>query len=323
MFDLADRWVWDLWVTHDGSDFHLFFLQAPRSLRDPELRHTHASIGHAVSPDLLVWTEVGQTLDPQPPPAFDDLATWTGCVVRADDGGWRMFTTGVARAEGGLVQRIGLSRSTDLMAWLRSPDPLLEADPRWYAVRGRGVVETHWRDPWVLRDASGAWHMLATAQSAAATTAVVAHATSDDLETWRPGPPLTLPSRRFGHAEVVSVQQVDARWVLVFSCLADRMPHDPWGAGGVWSLPVPPPEQWCERSEIDLDTAVRLTTEELYVAKVVPLPEGGTRILAFVNRNASGDFVGGVTDPLPIGWRSDGAGLELRGGLSSWMPVET
>ena len=70
MFDLDDRWVWDFWIADDGSMFHLFFLQAPRSLGDPDLRHDHASVGHAVSPDLTTWTAVGLALSPPEPGLF-------------------------------------------------------------------------------------------------------------------------------------------------------------------------------------------------------------------------------------------------------------
>ena len=32
MLRLDDLWVWDSWVADDGDLYHLFFLQAPRSL---------------------------------------------------------------------------------------------------------------------------------------------------------------------------------------------------------------------------------------------------------------------------------------------------
>jgi beta-fructofuranosidase len=52
---LADKWVWDFWLTRDGADYHVFYLQAPRSLVDQQLRHLSATIGHAVSKDLKNW----------------------------------------------------------------------------------------------------------------------------------------------------------------------------------------------------------------------------------------------------------------------------
>ncbi len=316
MLDLDESWVWDFWIARDAGTFHCFFLKASRALEVPDLRHWHASVGHAVSGDLTSWTRVADALDPQPAPAFDDLATWTGSVVRGDDGRWRMFTSGLSRAEDGRVQRIGVSTSDDLLVWVREPRPLLEADPRWYAVRGPGQLETHWRDPWVCRDANGIWHLLATARSAATSTAVVAHATSRDLGVWETLPPMTLPSRRFGQAEVVSVQEVEGGWVMLFSCLSDQMPGAEPGAGGVWSVPVPPPASW--DGGVDLDAAVRVTDESLYVGKVVQLPDGTWRFLAFRHADATGTFHGGLIDPVSVGWRPDGAGLRVLEADGAW-----
>ncbi len=140
---LDGHWVWDFWFACDGDDVHVFYLQAPRSLGDPELRHVNATIGHAVSRDLRGWEVLPDALGAGAPGAFDDLATWTGSVLR-HDGVWRMYYSGIAHAEDGQVQRIGSAVSADLVTWERE-DLLLEADPRWYD-------REHWRDPWVEWD---------------------------------------------------------------------------------------------------------------------------------------------------------------------------
>ena len=323
MLDLDAEWVWDFWVCRDDDDVvHAFFLKAPRSLGDPELRHRNASVGHATSRDLVDWTRFPDALDPQQPPAYDDLAVWTGCTVRAPGGDWRMFTTGLSRAEDGLVQRIGVATSDDLVTWRRSRAPLLEADPRWYATVGGGERETHWRDPWVFR-ADGSWHLLATARSGATGGAVVAHAVSDDLERWQVRPPLTAPSRRFAWAEVVSVTWVAGRWVLLFSCLSDQMPGEALGAGGVWSMPLPDDAFGAgAASAIDIDAATRLTTEQLYVGKLVPGAGDEVWLLAFRNRDDRGRFVGGITDPIGVEWLPDESRLGLVGAPAAWVPPE-
>ena len=56
MLKLADCWVWDSWIADTGSEFHLFFLQAPRSLDEQIERHWNATLGHAVSTDLRAGT---------------------------------------------------------------------------------------------------------------------------------------------------------------------------------------------------------------------------------------------------------------------------
>ena len=99
MFDLPGSWVWDFWFADDGDRYHLFFLYASRALRDPDARHYRASIGHAVSTDLVEWTQVSDALVRSDAPSFDDLATWTGSVVRHPDGTWFLFYTGSRNAE--------------------------------------------------------------------------------------------------------------------------------------------------------------------------------------------------------------------------------
>ena len=74
MFALPDDWVWDFWLADDGRQYHLFFLHAPKSLGDPDARHYHASIGHAVSTDLATWTRLDDALGHGRPGDFDELA---------------------------------------------------------------------------------------------------------------------------------------------------------------------------------------------------------------------------------------------------------
>ena len=91
----------------------------------------------------------------------------------------------------------------------------------------------------------------------------------------------------------------------MFSCLAPEVVGAAPESGGAWSVAVGGPG-----ASVDLDAAVRLTSEDLYVGRVVATEEGPV-FLAFRNRDAAGAFVGGVIDPVPVRWRDDGAGLEL------------
>ncbi|MER2138301.1 MAG: glycosyl hydrolase family 32, partial [Arthrobacter sp.] len=91
VFRLSDHWAWDSWLADDGEQYHLFFLRASRALQDPQRRHYRASIGHAVSPDLEDWQLLPDALVAADAPAWDDLATWTGCTVQGKDGRWHLF----------------------------------------------------------------------------------------------------------------------------------------------------------------------------------------------------------------------------------------
>ena len=105
MLRIDDRWVWDWWIADTDSEYHLFFLQAPRSLGDQVKRHLHATIGHAVSADLREWRSLPDALTPGPPGSWDDGSTWTGSTLWRGDT-WYTFYTGVS-AEDRDVQRIG------------------------------------------------------------------------------------------------------------------------------------------------------------------------------------------------------------------------
>ena len=112
MLRLPGAWIWDFWLADDGDRYHLFFLFASRALREEHRRHRRAAIGHAVSDDLKNWVQVSDVVASADPPAFDDLATWTGSVVKGPDDRWWLFYTGVTLVDdrpGDLAQGPGLA----------------------------------------------------------------------------------------------------------------------------------------------------------------------------------------------------------------------
>jgi len=299
---LATHWIWDFWLADDGTAYHLFFLKAPRG-GDPGLRHWNTSVGHAVSTDLEQWQVVAEALTPSIEPAFDDLATWTGSVVRDDEGLWQMFYTGLSRAEDGQVQRIGVATSTDLQSWTkRGPQAVVTSDGRWYQQFAETGRTEAWRDPWVIRDPDGdGWHMLITATAREGPLddrGVLGHARSADLISWEVQPPLSEPGSGFSELEVPQLAVVDADVVLLFNCLGPQLSRGrrPAGApGGVW---VVRPDSLL--GPYDVASATRLTDETLYVGKLVQRRDGQWVLLAFVNQDPDGVFVGSISDPLPV-----------------------
>ncbi|TDO46247.1 beta-fructofuranosidase [Kribbella sp. VKM Ac-2527] len=310
MFKTSASWVWDFWFADDGERFHLFFLKASRALHDPDRRHWRATIGHAVSTDLVEWTEVADALVPSDGPAFDDLATWTGSVLRGPDDRWRLFYTGVDRAGQGLVQRIGCAVSDDLTTWHRVSDrPMTEPDPRWYERLADGQwPDEAWRDPWVFPDPDGAgWHMLVTARAnvgPADERGVVGYATSTDLEHWIVGPPLSMAGAGFGQLEVLQVATVEGRAVMLFSCMTAELSEERRArgeTGGIWAVDLDKPT-----GPYDVAGAYRLHDESLYVGRLIKDRSGRWVMLAFRNLTPGGGFVGEITDPMPVHWDDDG-----------------
>jgi beta-fructofuranosidase len=282
---LDDQWVWDSWVADDGDAYHLFFLQAPRSLGDPTLRHGVATIGHASSRDLVDWEYHGTALEPAAG-AWDHRAVWTGSVARGDDGAWRMYYTGIAGVAA-YEQRIGLAESDDLVRWRRiGGEPLLAADPRWY---GDGA----WRDPFVYRDPGGdGWHMLITAHDRRR-RGVLAHARSADMRAWETGPPVCGPDE-LADLEVPQARLVDGRPLLVFTREGELCT---WSVAGE-SLSGP----W------DLAAARPFRREpRLFAAPLVQRRDGGWALLGFLNQEAEGIHSFEIVDPIPV--HMEGGGL--------------
>ena len=314
MLRLAGAWIWDCWLADDGRSYHLYFLKAP-NVGHPEERHRNASIGHATSPDLADWTVVSDAVGPSDGPAFDDVATWTGSVVRGRDGTWFMFYTGVGAQDGVLRQRIGLATSADLYHWSKHPgSPVLESDPRWYARLPDALSpDQAWRDPWVFADPDGdGWHMLLTARARegpADQRGVIGHARSHDLVRWQAQAPLSRPGEGFSHLEVPQVELVEGRPVLVFSCLTAELGGERREAGtggGIWCLPGK-----SLLGPFNLTQAVRITDESLYGGRLIRDRAGRWVMLAFRNHGPDARFIGELADPMPIEWEADGSALKV------------
>ena len=77
------KWLWDSWYIHDGERWHGYFLQADRSLGDPDLRHFNVTQGHATSTELVTWDHKGTTFRPAEEPAWADHADWLAEQRRA------------------------------------------------------------------------------------------------------------------------------------------------------------------------------------------------------------------------------------------------
>ena len=299
MLRLPDKWVWDFWIADTGSEFHLFFLQAPKSLGDQNARHWNATVGHAVSNDLRAWEVLGTALEPGPVGSWEGMATWTGSMLE-QGGTWYLFYTATMRTASGVDQRVALATSTDLATWTKHPaNPVIELDPRWYELVGFDA----WRDPWVLRDPGGVgFHALITARARSGeldARGVIGHAWSADLVAWEVLPPLSEPGE-FGHMEVPQVEVVDGTPVLLFSVGADR-----FSAARQARFPA---ETACTFVAIgetllgpwDIAGARRIPVPDLYSARLVRDRAGEWQVLGFYDGSARDEFIGELSDPIPF-----------------------
>ena len=300
MLKLRDSWVWDSWYVFDGERHHAFYLRASRALGDPNRRHRHPFIGHAVSTDLKNWEVVSDAIAIGDAPAWDSWTTWTGSVTRDDDGLWWMFFTGTSREDGGDVQRVGAATSKDLMVWTKiEANPLTEADPEFYEKLDYDLWHDEaWRDPWVFRH-EGTWHMIVTARGLEGSRhgrGVAGHAVSEDLKTWKVLPPLTECESGFGQMEVIQISEIEGIPTMVWCCgpneLSPEM-REKYPSGGMFSTTGP-----SMLGPFNPNEAVWFPHETLYAARAVQ-HEGRWYMIGFI-AGPDKDFGGYLCDPIPL-----------------------
>jgi len=306
MLEFEDKWVWDFWLYKEGEQDHIFFLQAPKSLGDERLRHFNATIGHARSQDLINWEILPDALTPGSAGEWDDAATWTGCTYK-NGATYYLFYTGVNKKDQGLIQRIGLATSKDLICWDKYPgNPIIEADPRWYELLDLDAWHDQaWRDPWVFRY-GGEFHAYITARvksGAPDGRGVIAHAISNDLINWKVQSPITEPGN-FGQLEVPQLIKVDSKPYLLFS--TDKFTH----SKAVLDRTKKPPVTGFARYQgatplgpfTHSDNPWLFCDEDgfLYSGKYIDASASGWRLMAFENYRRDGEFIGRITDPFIV-----------------------
>ena len=118
-------YFWDSWyLPHEGK-VHVFHLQVKRP-GSTRLDEDNCSIGHAVSDDLLHWTELPVALRKGPEGSYDCGPLFTGCTVW-HQGTYYLFYTGNGHPP--WVETICLATSKDGINFTKYPgNPIIKAD---------------------------------------------------------------------------------------------------------------------------------------------------------------------------------------------------
>jgi beta-fructofuranosidase len=318
VFIPEEHYLWDFWLVspREWRDqhalYHLFYLQAPRSLHDPNLRHGMATVGHAVSSDLLHWVHRGTVLKAGAPGSWDDRAIWTGSVT-IHDGLAYIFYTALSNAEQVPFQRIGLATSVNLTHWQRHPNnPLLEVDTRWYERQSTepGGIQT-WRDPYVVYASDEqVYYMFLSARVNTGShdgRAVIGLARSTDLLSWELLPPVSIPGD-FTEMEVPQVVPLNGRYYLLFCASGhaasrlSRMDDRRWtGTHYLVSNRLTGPYLPLTDEPLVADA-----TGTYYAGKLVLDSAGTPFFMAWRQWDEAGNFCGGLSDPAAVAVLPDG-----------------
>lgn len=318
VFIPEEHYLWDFWLVspHEWRDqhalYHLFYLQAPRSLHDPNLRHGMATVGHAVSHDLRQWVRRGTVLETGRPGSWDDRAIWTGSVTIRENLAY-MFYTALSNAEQVPVQRIGLAISADLTHWQRHPDnPLLEVDTHWYEPQsaGQGEVQT-WRDPCVVYSSDEqAYYMFLSARVNEGPhdgRAVIGLARSTNLLSWEVLPPVSIPGD-FTEMEVPQVVPLNGRYYLLFCAArhaAARLSRTK-GKGWVGTHYLVADKLTGPYLPLTNEPLVADAAGTYYAGKLIRDSAGALFFMAWRQWDEAGNFWGGLSDPAEVHVLPDG-----------------
>ena len=123
---------------HDGI-YHLFHLIIPN----------HDYIAHAISTDGISWRRTSNALFVGDPGEWDDDMLWT-MHVSSDKGQFRMYYTGLQRKDRGIVQKIGLAVSTDMVRWTKKQNfnlPISSSGPHYEDSNNNPREWLSFRDP--------------------------------------------------------------------------------------------------------------------------------------------------------------------------------
>ncbi|MGB8817787.1 MAG: hypothetical protein WCC66_07685 [Rhizobiaceae bacterium] len=312
---LKDKWIWDFWLAQEGDDWHIYFLQADKSLPHPDDRHRNVTQAHAVSKDLVNWTHLGTCFEPSKTKAWDDWTTWTGSVVKDDAGLWHLFYTGTMHDLQGMHQRIGHATSKDMHSWERVGEGLcLDISGPDYEEYTPG----HWhdramRDPWVMRDPDGnGWFMYFTARVPGMAEpnagGAIGFATSPDLFTWTLQPPV-YRGGMFGQMEVPQVFEHNGKWYCLFCTSAFHWseayrklnPQSPV-TGTHYLIADHPRGPWKVAPGAFFDGTMPANR---YSGKII-MKDGQLYTMGFIDAPDGKNFVGEVCDPIPVSVGSDG-----------------
>ncbi|HVZ98673.1 MAG TPA: hypothetical protein VG847_17445 [Chitinophagaceae bacterium] len=110
--------IGDITVMIYEETYHLFHLVIPN----------HDYIAHAISRDGISWKRVNNALFVGDPGEWDDDMLWTMHVVHSNNT-FQMYYTGLQRRDRGVISKIGLAESDDLLHWQKKEEDIFPIEP--------------------------------------------------------------------------------------------------------------------------------------------------------------------------------------------------
>lgn len=172
-----DQFVGDMMPFWDGHRFHLFYL-LDRDHHEEQNGLGGHQWAHASSLDLVSWQHHPLALPIGEAGSVDQHGICTGSIFQASSTYRAFYATRIRDADGAVSEAICQASSGDLIHFTKSPSNPMFGAPQ-------GLDPRAHRDPHVLLDTQGGFHMLVTASLAGPDErGVLAHYVSGDGESW-------------------------------------------------------------------------------------------------------------------------------------------
>lgn len=114
----SDWEIGDITVIIHNGIYHLFHLIIPN----------HDYIAHAISKDGISWNRVNNALFVGNPGEWDDDMLWTMHVCEVNER-FKMYYTGLQRKDRGVISRIGIAESDNLIDWVKNNHSAFPVEP--------------------------------------------------------------------------------------------------------------------------------------------------------------------------------------------------
>jgi beta-fructofuranosidase len=131
--------IGDITIIIHKEIYHLFHLIIPN----------HDYIAHAISKDCISWKRVNNALFVGHPGEWDDDMLWTMHVCEVEEK-FEMYYTGLQRRDRGVISRIGLAVSSNLVDWEKSKKKIFPIMPKGIYYEASDTNPRKWlsfRDP--------------------------------------------------------------------------------------------------------------------------------------------------------------------------------
>jgi len=154
-----NNFIGDTWYYVNEDTVHCYYLTCPTTIE----RHTAWDIGHAVSTDLINWSDHQIVLKKGKFGEWDDTCLATGSVIKHDGRFWMAYTAKWDKPD----VAVGIAVSDDLYHWEKIGNrPMTQIDDRYYERTGSGSRPiSHWRDPFLFSHEGYIYHAVCASKN--------------------------------------------------------------------------------------------------------------------------------------------------------------